>query len=417
MSDFQLPNEFETQTLTIDGNDVSGLMVSLSVFENIYTPLVTGHVTLVEADSAKFIEKYKIEGVEKFECQFKTGDSDYKFEGYLNGLRNKANDQAKTMYTFDFTTEEVRKNEETFITKAYRDKQPKDIVTDMIDKMGGKQDRVQGQGIPMTMLPCNKRPYDVIKYVLRHGVSDESNASEGEVDKVEEKSEGNGGFMCWATADGFRFNTIEKVMKGQAGGDAGEYKSQMMNKGQGLGEMMKSIVSYDFQIMGDFQAKLRSGAFTSKMFLFDLDKLHYKEYMYDNTDKAGKKMKEFVKADKPTRLFNVAFSNERFMHDCNKAQQQKYDLRKKFTQQTPGGENTSDDAQGTVTLYPSCKIRAGDKITLKIGKVDDNEYDKKTSGKYICSEVAHHFSSVTSHAYTRVSLIRATDQQDDSSSN
>ena len=122
------------------------------------------------------------------------------------------------------------------------------------------------------------------------------------------------------------------------------------------------------------RAKLRGGAFTSKMFLFDLDKFHYKEYMYDNTDKAGQKMKEFIDAEKPTRLFNVAFSNERFMNECSKAQQQKYDLRKKFTMQTPGGENTSDDAQGTVTLYPSCGIRAGDQITLKINKVDDNQY-------------------------------------------
>jgi hypothetical protein len=416
MSEFQLPNEFKTQTITIDGNDVSGLFVSLSVFENIYTPLVTGHITLVETDSAKFIEDYKIEGVEKFECEFKTGQDSYKFEGYLNGLRNKNNDQAKTMYTFDFTTEEVRKNEENFITKAYRDKQPKDIVQEMIEKMGGKEDKVQGEGIPMTMLPCNKRPYDVIKYVLRHGVVQDSNASEGEVDKVEEESKGNGGFMCWATSDGFRFNTIEKVMKGEAGGDAGEFKSQMMNKGQGLSEMMKSIVAYDFQIMGDFQAKLRSGAFVSKMFTFDLDKLHYKEYEYDNKDKAGQKMKQFV-PENPTRLFSIAFSNERFMNECDKAQPQKYDLRKKFIQQSPGGENTSDDSQGTVTLYPACKIRAGDKITLKIGKVDNNEYDKKHSGKYICSEVAHHFSSVTSHAYTRVSVIRSTKQQDDSSSN
>ena len=65
MSDFQTPTEFRTKSLTIDGNDVRGLMVSLSVFENIYTPLITGHVTLMETDSAKFIEKYKIEGVEK----------------------------------------------------------------------------------------------------------------------------------------------------------------------------------------------------------------------------------------------------------------------------------------------------------------------------------------------------------------
>ena len=127
-------------------------------------------------------------------------------------------------------------------------------------------------------------------------------------------------------------------------------------------------------------------------------------------------MKEFVDSEKPTRLFNVAFSNERFMNDCSKAQSQKYDLRKKFIMQSPGGENTSDDAQGTVTLYPQCKIRAGDKITLKIHKVNDNQYDKKHSGKYICSEVAHHFNTTDERAYTRVSVIRATDQQDDSSS-
>ena len=76
-----------------------------------------------------------------------------KFEGYLNGLRNKSNEQQFTMYTFDFTTEEVRKNEETFITKAYRDKQPKDIVQEMIEKMGGKQDKVNGEGIPYDNAP------------------------------------------------------------------------------------------------------------------------------------------------------------------------------------------------------------------------------------------------------------------------
>ena len=416
MSDFQMPTEFVCETLTIEGNDVRGLFQSLSVFENIFTPLITGHVTLMETDSAKFIEKYKIEGVEEFECEFKTGKDSYKFKGFLNGLRNKHNEQQFTMYTFDFTTEEVRKNEENFITKAYREKQPKDIVEEMIKKMGGKQDKVDGQGIPMTMLPCNKRPYDVIKYVLRHGVTQDANASEGEKEKRKEKSKGNGGFMCWATADGFRFNTIEKVMEGEAGGDAGEFKSQMMNKGQGLSEMMDSIVAYDFQIMGDFQSKLRSGAFVSKHISFDMDKWHYKEIEYDNTDKAGKKMKKYVQKDKPTRIMVTLHNNEEFENKCQKAQNSKYDLKRKYIQQTPGGENTSDDQQGTVTLYPNCKIRAGDKITLKIGKVNDGQYDKKHSGKYIVSEVAHHFTLSDSRAFTRVSVIRSTKQQDDSSS-
>ena len=146
MSKFELPTEFECKSLKIDGNDVRGLFQTLAVFENIYTPLVTGSVTLLETDSAKFIEKYKIEGNEKFECEFETGKDSYKFDGYLNGLRNKANNMQFTTYTFDFTTEEVRKNEQEFITKAYKEKNPKDIVQDMIDKMGGKQDKVQGSG-------------------------------------------------------------------------------------------------------------------------------------------------------------------------------------------------------------------------------------------------------------------------------
>ena len=109
MSKFETPTEFECKKLTIDGNDVRGLFQTLAVFENIYTPLVTGSVTLLETDKARFIEKYKIEGVEKLECEFETGKDSYTFEGYLNGLRNNNNMQFTT-YTFDFTTEEVRKN-------------------------------------------------------------------------------------------------------------------------------------------------------------------------------------------------------------------------------------------------------------------------------------------------------------------
>ena len=48
---FDLPTEFELQELDIDGNDVLGLFASISVFENIYSPLITGHVTLLETDT------------------------------------------------------------------------------------------------------------------------------------------------------------------------------------------------------------------------------------------------------------------------------------------------------------------------------------------------------------------------------
>ena len=156
MSNFDLPTEYDLQSVKIDGNDFSGLLVSLSVFENIYSPIITGHLTLLETDTAAFIEKYKIEGNEDIEFNVKSGKGSYNFEGVLNGVRNKVNDQQFTTYTFDFTTKEVRKNETTFITKSFKEKNPKDIVTEMIEKMGGKQDKVDGSGKPMTLLPSNR---------------------------------------------------------------------------------------------------------------------------------------------------------------------------------------------------------------------------------------------------------------------
>ena len=416
MSQFDLPTEFEMESCEIEGNDVRGLMASISVFESIYSPLITGHFTLMETDSAKFIEKYKIEGNEDFKFEVKTGKDSYMFEGVLNGLRNKANDQQFTQYTFDFTTEEVRKNESTFITKAYKEKDPKQIVEEMIQKMDGKQDKMNGSGKPMTLLPSNKRPYDVIKYVLTHGVPQENNASEGDKEKRKEEAKGAGGFMCWRTADGFRFATVKDVMDGNAGSNGGEFKSQMMNKGQGLSEMMESIVHYEFEVMGDIQSKMRSGAFVSKHISFDLDKLQYKEYMYDNTEMCSPKQKKIVEKDKPTRIYCTLHANEQHENQCQKAQNSKYDQTRYYIPHTPGGENTHDDQKGSFILYPQCKIRAGDTITTKIGKIESNEYDKKHSGKYVVREVAHHFNIATNQAYTRVSVLRSTKQTDDSSS-
>jgi hypothetical protein len=173
-------------------------------------------------------------------------------------------------------------------------------------------------------------------------------------------------------------------------------------------------VSYDFQIMGDVQAKLRAGAIKAKHISFDLDKLQYKEFAYDNTSKASQKLQGIV--EEITRIYVTPHSNERHENKCDKTQNSKYDQRRYWVAQSPGGENTHDDQQGTLTLYPQLKLRAGDKITTKIAKIETGKYDKKHSGKYIVSEVAHHFSNTDARAYTRVSVIRATDQQDDSSS-
>ena len=61
MSQFDLPSDFILENMTIDGKDVKGLFHSCSVFENIFTPIITGQVTICETDFASFIEKNQIE--------------------------------------------------------------------------------------------------------------------------------------------------------------------------------------------------------------------------------------------------------------------------------------------------------------------------------------------------------------------
>jgi hypothetical protein len=415
MSQFDLPTQFEIKSLEIEGQDCSALMQSLSVFENIYSPIISGQLTLMETDEVKFIEKNKIEGSEEFKFQIKNAKGDeYKFEGFLNGLRNKDNSYSITVYTFDFTTKELRKNEEKFISRAFKEKEPKEIVEKMIKEMDGKTDKIEGKGKKMTYVVPRRRPWEVIKYVLRHGAVQDANASEGDTKKQEEETKGVGGFLCWNTHKGFRFATIKDVIDGKAGEDAGEFELVTQNKGASTDELMKTIVNYDFQVMGDIHAKMRSGAFKSNCITFDLDKLQYKEHEYDNQEMMTDKQKKAV--EEITRTMVCSFSNERHENKPDKTQNSRYDQRKLTVQQTAGGENTFNDIQGTMSLYPQLKFRPGDTLTAKIYKTPGEKgggMDRKHSGKYVIQEVAHHFNVAGNKGYTRVTLIRSTKQQQD----
>ena len=85
-------------------------------------------------------------------------------------------------------------------------------------------------------------------------------------------------------------------------------------------------------------------------------------------------------------------------------------------QQSPGGENTYDDIQGSLSLFPQLKMMPGDTLQAKIYKVQGSKgggMDRKHSGKYVIQEVAHHFTANDNKAYTRVTVIRSTKQQQD----
>ena len=420
MSNFSLSTQFEINAIKIDGKDVIGLFQSISIFENIYSPVITGSIVLLDTDFAttSFLQKpgEEIEGNEEIEFEFTNAlDEILEFKGILNGMRNKATKNQNTVYTFDFTSEQVRINEGIFVTNKFDSKKPEEIIKDMIEQLEGKEDKINGSGKPMTFIGSRKRPTGVIEYVLTHGVTDGKNkpSSTEQGKSRDEKTTGTTGFLCWQTLDGYRFSSIDEVLEGEAGTDVGTLTHQMQNMDHDMQTSMESIIDYDFKVIGDTQTKQRSGAFKNTVVSLDLDKGLYKEFTYEDDHNLTEKQKKI--AEKSTRIMVRPFMNEQFEDTCEIASKDTWDQSRHFLAQNTVRQNTFADQFGNFVFPPRFEVRAGDVFEAKIPKVQsegESGYNEKHSGRYVISQVGHHMLS-DGRAYTKVQTVRSTIQQDD----
>ena len=319
-SNFGNPTQYRVGDIKIGDESITGVFFSLSIYENLYTPAVTGNLVILDSDGAGFIEEQKIEFIEPFEFNFENANGDtLEFKGVLNGLRNEILKDSLKYYTIDFTSESVRKNEQTYIVKAFKDAKPGDIVQEMVEKLGGQLENAGGQGLAMNYIGSRRRPRDVIEYVLTHGVSDKSQATE-QGDQPEEEAKGTTGFMCWETINGWRFDTVDNITAGKVGTKHKEFNRRLSNVGLSMEECMKSIVQVDFLQIGDFQTKMRSGAFAAKNISFDLDSGDYKEYYYYNSENMTEEQKKILPEGSITRFFMKPYDNQKFNATCEPAQ-------------------------------------------------------------------------------------------------
>ena len=416
MSNFTYPTQFKINHIKIDGVDIMGLFLSLEIFENIFIPVVSGSIQFMDTDGGGFIDDNKIEFNEDFEFSIiNASDETMTFKGVLNGVANEMSNKNQKIYTVDFVTKEMRKNEMTFVSEKISDT-PQNVVIDMAERMGGKLNTTGSDGKKMEFVAGRWKPLHIIKHVLSHGVSFNSQASDNGK-STEETASGTTGFLCWQTIgrqNEFRFCTVDELLKG-AYENHGKYRMQMNMGGDGLEHAMMSILEYSFKDMGDIQTKMKSGAFKCKLLSFDMDTGLYKEFDQDGEELMTEKQKKIV--TDVTRIMMVPFSNDRFAPDCEPAQENTGDQSREYLTQNNVRQNTFNDQTGTFTLYPQFKIHAGDIIEVKINKIksgeNQNGYEEnqKHSGKYVVKQIGHHFTA-DGRAFSKVTTIRSTLQQD-----
>jgi hypothetical protein len=421
MSNADQPTQFQIKKVSVDGQDIKGLLVELDYYESIYIPASGGTLTIMDSVTAGFIEENKIEFIEDFEFEFTNamGES-IQFEGILNGLRNEVAKQQLKMYSIDFTSKPVRKNEQEFVVKRFKNKSPKDVVEEMVELIEGEMDKSSGSGEPMNFTGNRRRPTDIIKYVCAEGLSGQSNVSEpnsSQSEPQQKEIKGTTGFLCWETIDGYRFAPVKDILEGSAGNETEEFEYRLQNIGETLEEAMTGIVSFELQQIGDYQSHQRGGAFRNKLISYDMDTGLYTEFEQEDKEETSQKMAEETK--KPSRFFCKPFQNEKFENEGTKAQDNKYDQSRKYLSQNAVSQNNAPDTLGQFSLPLTPTIRAGDVFKCKIYKVDGEEsgggFDQKHSGKYVIKQVGHHFGG-DGRAYTRLNTLRSTKQQNDASS-
>lgn len=420
MSDFDLSTQVKISDCSIDGNSVVGLIQQLSVYENVLRPVITGSFVMMDSDGARFIQTYEIEGNEGFTFTFTNAiGEELVFEGYLNGLRNKVQDGANVLYTFDFTTEQVQNNEGQFVTRRFNEEKPEDVVKEMIERIEGgphsEIERMVAEGEPISFTGSRKRPTDIIKYVLKHSVmlsGETAQVTDNKRAKTEQSS-GSTGSLCWQTFKGYRYVSTDDLLEYNGGDNAGTFTHILQQRSIPLPELMNTIITYDFEEMGDMQTKMRSGAFRSINVSFDLDKGLYKEIEYVGEDKMTEKQKAQIKT--PTRITCRPFINEKYQPDCARATPDTWDKSRKTLQQNESRQNTYADQKGTFVLPPRFEILAGDWLEVKIPYVESIKgggYNEKHSGKWVINQVAHHILN-DGRAYTKIKVIRSTTQLTD----
>ncbi len=413
---FSLPTEYKLDKIDIDGKDVRALLIKFAIFENIYIPAMTGSIELLDTDGAGFIEENGIEFVEDIEVSFTNslGDS-LQFKGKLNGLKGEMVKDSKRLYSIDFASDFARTNESTFVTKRFKNVNPEDVVEEMLkDKIKADKIDIKAQGVPMNFLGSRRKPFDVIKYVCTHGSTTDSSYSEGQDKKG--TSKGSTGFLCWETLKGYRFATVDQLIKGEVGENHTGFKKQLQNRSLDMEETMNGVIDYEFPRIGNLQDKMRSGALNNTSVYFDMDKGEYKEINYFDSSKLTDKEKEI--ATSFTRVMWKPISNERHNLECEAAQPDTGDQTKRTLQQNCARQNTFDDQQGEFTLPPRFDLNAGDTIEVKLGRTESKReagYDEKHSGTYVIKSLAHHIIG-TGKAYTKIATVRTNLQQDDASS-
>lgn len=423
--DFDQPTKFLIHSLKIDDNECKAMVYQIDIFQHVMASAVTGTISLVETSSNSFLADKHIEGNERITIDISSpGQQEGMIiDGYLNKIYNRiVTPNGQATYMVEFTTSTVRQNENIRIQKRYKNQNPEDVVKDVISKINKDNEipvpihLMNGGGYPMNFISGNWRPTKVIEYVQKNGQPTyrTGTSSANKEKKKSDKAGGTGSFFFWETLQGYVFASSICMLAGLATKNSDhKLDYSLATAGGNIEESMKKIISFDVQRNNDYQTQQRAGAFKSKSINFDMDTGVYYEQIWES-EFATDKQKEASKGN--TRIFMKTIQNEAFSNECLTTPFGTYDKTMNTLQQSNGTAENILDGIAQFQLPIRTDILPGDVVDTSVYQASEetaNQLDQKHSGRWIVSGVSHTFTTGNNAAYTKLSCMRCTNQQDD----
>jgi len=271
--------------------DIFPQLVELSIFEDIYSPTLSGKITL--ADSVDLFAELPLSGFEFLTVTLsKPGNWSFfvlekTFRIYKMEMEetNQATASAQA-YTLYFCSEENLISSSKKISKSYKGKKISDIITDIVENyLETSEDKFSPQNIEQTygvfdIIVPYMSPLNAITWLSNRAISSGSQTS-------------SANYLFYEDSFGYNFRSIEKLVQKET---RARYKFKPKNVSTSpdfqntVEEDVYTVIRYDFLNIFDVLKNISNGMFSSQLFAFDIlrQKVTKQEFNYNTLFNSAK---------------------------------------------------------------------------------------------------------------------------------
>jgi hypothetical protein len=243
--------------------EIKRLVSEMSYYEDIYTFVVSGYVTLTDAQG--FVELFQLTGNEYLEIDFGKTESaptniKRKFRVYKLAPRKPSGNMNTEFYTLYFCSEELLLSEQLKISGSYKGKKISENVKNVLtEKLKVADDRIEvieeTTGISNLVAPKVK-PFEAISWLTNY---------------ARPQSTGTVGadMLFFETKNGFNFRSLQSMYKEDVYASYTYQAKNIDEKEQSLQEKATSVLKYEIVKSFDVLNEINSGTLANRLLSLD----------------------------------------------------------------------------------------------------------------------------------------------------